>query len=173
MFITGRAPGTFPGVFVYASERVFIFSVLFDQDNGKDAGCAVSDRSGIHHALNTHKQWKDDDKRHQEDDLPCHGKENTLCSFSDRGKEIGGYRLQTVKEGTKQVNPKEFYCKGVIQFLPISEQADDLPRKYLKTENSEKGYNCCGCGSLQICFLHALIILRTVVEADDWLSALG
>lgn len=65
-------------------------------DNGHDCRNKVRNRSCVNASVDSHKNRKNQQQRHKENNLPCKRQKDTFCRLSDGGKEGRRNRLQGV-----------------------------------------------------------------------------
>ena len=120
--------------------RTAHFSQFSSRKHNRQRKCrCICDRSCIHHSINSHKQREDNDQWQKKNHLSCQRHYNTQLRHTDRSKETGRYRLDTVCKGHKHKYFQITFCKLKIQLTSCSEDTHDLVWKYLETE---KEYRC-------------------------------
>lgn len=117
-------------VFVMQTADISEFSR--DQKKGCNAGGRIGNRACKHNSFDTEYHGKQYEERNQENNLARHGKEDSLCGFSDGGEEIGGHRLKSVKKGTEQIYTEKFYRKFLVQGIAAAKKSHELAGKDLE-----------------------------------------
>lgn len=123
------------GTFLYPISALLHFSQFSSRKHNRQRKCrCICDRSCIHHSINSHKQREDNDQWQKKNHLSCQRHYNTQLRHTDRSKETGRYRLDTVCKGHKHKYFQITFCKLKIQLTSCSEDTHDLVWKYLETE---------------------------------------
>ena len=140
---------------------------------GDEGGDEITHRFCEEHGEDLIRQelWQDQDERDQQDDLPEAGEQQADLRLAEGHEALLASDLRTEGEDTGHIDAE---CPGCIAAkLHIAGedageelwlQHDDRPEQ---GRIAEAGGKLCG-----ECFLHAVCIARTEVEADDRLTAL-
>ena len=114
---------------------------------------------------------EDNDQWQKKNHLSCQRHYNTQLRHTDRSKETGRYRLDTVCKGHKHKYFQITFCKLKIQLTSCSEDTHDLVWKYLETEKEYRCNYCTGSYRITVCLSYSVIFLCSVVKSPDWLTA--
>ena len=161
------------GIFLYYFRTTHLSQFSSRKHNRQRKCRCICDRSCIHHSINSHKQWEDNDQWQKKNHLSCQRHYNTQLRHTDRSKETGRYRLDTVCKGHKHKYFQITFCKLKIQLTSCSKDTHDLVWKYLETEKEYRCNYCTGSYRITVCLSYSVIFLCSVVKSPDWLTALS